>query len=275
MANVELDENYARSHINVKPGCYVMLSVSDTGCGMPPEIREKIFEPFFTTKEKGKGTGLGLSTVYGIVKQSEGSIYVYSEPGRGTTFKIYFPRIEEVTESIEPGAKITKSSQGSETILLVEDEEMVRRLARTILQDNGYNVLEASNGEEALRIAQEHGAKQIHLMLTDVVMPRMSGRELADCLESVRPEMKVLYISGYTDDAIIRHGVLEQGMAFIQKPFTPDALVRKVRNVLDKSQQEQQSFSEISKEGVIQKDGLQTSEKHERNSGQTDRRLLS
>jgi len=275
MANVELDENYARSHINVKPGCYVMLSVSDTGCGMPPEIREKIFEPFFTTKEKGKGTGLGLSTVYGIVKQSEGSIYVYSEPGRGTTFKIYFPRIEEVTESIEPGAKITKSFQGSETILLVEDEEMVRRLARTILQDNGYNVLEASNGEEALRIAQEHGAKQIHLMVTDVVMPRMSGRELADCLESVRPEMKVLYISGYTDDAIIRHGVLEQGMAFIQKPFTPDALVRKVRNVLDKSQQEQQSFSEIPKEGVIQKDGLQTSEKHERNSGQTDRRLLS
>jgi CheY-like chemotaxis protein len=242
---------------------------------MPPEIRKKIFDPFFTTKEKGKGTGLGLSTVYGIVKQSEGSIWVYSEPGRGTTFKMYFPRIEEVAKSIEPGAAITKSVQGSETILLVEDEEMVRRLGRTVLQNNGYNVLEASNGEEGLRIAQEHGAKQIHLMVTDVVMPRMSGRELADCLEPIRPEMKVLYMSGYTDDAIIRHGVLEQGMAFIQKPFAPDALLRKVRDVLDESQQEQQSFSETPKDGVMPGDELQTSGRHGRNSGQKDRRLLS
>jgi signal transduction histidine kinase len=234
-ANVELDENYARSHIIVTPGNYVILSVSDTGVGMTPEIKERIFEPFFTTKEKGKGTGLGLSTVYGIVQQSGGNIWVYSEPGLGTTFKIYLPRIEEGTESLRPAAVSTKPLGGSETILLVEDEEMVRKLACTVLEKNGYRVLEAPNGEEALRIAQEHSAKQIHLMITDVVMPRMSGRELADCLESVRPEMKVLYMSGYTDDAIIHHGVLDPGIAYIQKPFAPDVLALKVREVLDGS----------------------------------------
>jgi PAS domain S-box-containing protein len=234
-ANVELDENYARSHIIVTPGNYVILSVSDTGVGMTPEIKEQIFEPFFTTKEKGKGTGLGLSTVYGIVQQSGGNIWVYSEPGLGTTFKIYLPRIEEGTESLRPAAVSTKPLGGSETILLVEDEEMVRKLACTVLEKNGYRVLEAPNGEEALRIAQEHSAKQIHLMITDVVMPRMSGRELADCLESVRPEMKVLYMSGYTDDAIIHHGVLDPGIAYIQKPFAPDVLALKVREVLDGS----------------------------------------
>ena len=234
-ANVELDENYVRSHIIVTPGSYVILSVSDTGVGMTPEIKERIFEPFFTTKEKGKGTGLGLSTVYGIVHQSGGNIWVYSEPGLGTTFKIYLPRIEEGTASLRPAAVSTKPLGGSETILLVEDEEMVRKLACTVLEKNGYRVLEAPNGEEALRIAQEHSAKQIHLMITDVVMPRMSGRELADCLESVRPEMKVLYMSGYTDDAIIHHGVLDPGIAYIQKPFAPDVLALKVREVLDGS----------------------------------------
>ncbi len=234
-ANVELDENYARSHIIITPGNYVILSVSDTGVGITPEIKERIFEPFFTTKEKGKGTGLGLSTVYGIVQQSGGNIWVYSEPGLGTTFKIYLPRIEEGTESLRPAAVSTKPLGGSETILLVEDEEMVRKLACTVLEKNGYRVLEAPNGEEALRIAQEHSAKQIHLMITDVVMPGMSGRELADCLESVRPEMKVLYMSGYTDDAIIHHGVLDPGIAYIQKPFAPDVLALKVREVLDGS----------------------------------------
>ena len=233
-ANIELDENYARSHIGVTPGHYVMLSVSDTGVGIAREVKERIFEPFFTTKEKGKGTGLGLSTVYGIIQQSGGNIWVYSEPGLGTTFKIYLPRIEEDTESLKPSAVSTKSLQGSETILLVEDEEMVRKLACTILQKNGYKVLEAPNGEEALRIVQGQNGNPIQLMVTDVVMPGMSGCQLADRLERLRPEMKVLYISGYTDNAIVHHGVLEKGMNYIQKPFTVEELARKVREVLDK-----------------------------------------
>jgi PAS domain S-box-containing protein len=232
-ANVILDESYARSRIGVTPGHYVMLSVSDTGMGMRPEVKEQIFEPFFTTKEKGKGTGLGLSTVYGIIQQSSGNIWVYSEPGVGTTFKVYLPTIEEGTESLKPTSIPTESKQGFETILLVEDEEMVRKLARTVLQKNGYTVLEASNGEEALRIVQGQNGNPIHLMVTDVVMPGMSGRQLADRLLPLRPEMKVLYMSGYTDDAIVHHGVLDPGIAYIQKPFAPDALASKVRQILD------------------------------------------
>ena len=232
-ANAELDGNYARTHIGVTPGRFMMLSVSDTGHGMTPEIRERIFEPFFTTKEKDKGTGLGLSTVYGIIKQSGGNILVYSEPGQGTTFKIYLPMIEETTDSLGPSIVSTKPLEGSETVLLVEDEEAVRKLIHAILRNYGYKVLEAANGEEALRIAHEQPPQSIQLMLTDVVMPRMSGRELADCLKSVRPEMKVLYMSGYTSQAVVHHGVLDPATAYIQKPFTSDALASKVRDVLD------------------------------------------
>jgi CheY-like chemotaxis protein len=232
-ANVKLDESYARSHIGVAPGHYVMLSVSDTGAGMTPEIKERIFEPFFTTKEEGKGTGLGLSTVYGIVQQSGGNVWVYSEPGVGTTFKIYLPTIEEDTESLRPTALSTKPMQGFETILLVEDEETVRKLACTVLQKYGYTVLEAPNGEEALRIVQGQNGNPIHLMVTDVVMPGMSGRQLAERLVSLWPKLKVLYMSGYTDNAIVHHGVLDPGIAYIQKPFAPDALASKVREILD------------------------------------------
>jgi len=232
-ANVKLDESYARSHIGVTPGHYVMLSVSDTGAGMTPEIKERIFEPFFTTKEKGKGTGLGLSTVYGIVQQSGGNVWVYSEPGVGTTFKIYLPTIEEDTESLRPTALSTKPTQGFETILVVEDEETVRKLACTVLQNYGYTVLEAPNGEEALRIVQGQNGNPIHLMVTDVVMPGMSGRQLAERLVSLCPKLKVLYMSGYTDNAIVHHGVLDPGIAYIQKPFASDALASKVREILD------------------------------------------
>jgi PAS domain S-box-containing protein len=231
-ANVELDENYALTHVDIKPGRYVMFSVSDTGVGMTPEIKERIFEPFFTTKQKG--TGLGLSTVYGIIQQSSGNVWVYSEPGVGTTFKIYLPTIEEDTESLRPTALSTKPTQGFETILLVEDEEIVRKLACKVLQNYGYTVLEAPNGEEALRIAQGQNGNPIHLMVTDAVMPGMSGRQLAELLVPLWPEMKVLYMSGYTDNAIVHHGVLDPGIAYIQKPFTLDAIARKVREVLDR-----------------------------------------
>jgi two-component system, cell cycle sensor histidine kinase and response regulator CckA len=231
-ANVELDEAYARAHIAVKPGRYLMLSVSDTGVGMTREVKERVFEPFFTTKGTGKGTGLGLSTVYGIVKQSGGNIWIYSEPGRGTTLKIYLPRVDEPIEVFKEKFE-EDLPRGSETILVVEDEEEVRKLAARVLQRQGYKVLEAPQGGDALLICEQH-QDPIHLMLTDVVMPGMSGHQLAKRLESLQPRMKVLYMSGYTNNAIAQHGVLGEGVNYIQKPFTVDGLARKVREVLEK-----------------------------------------
>ncbi len=231
--NVELDEEYARAHVAVSPGSYVMLSVSDNGEGMTPEVKEQVFEPFFTTKGKGKGTGLGLSTVYGIVKQSGGNIWVYSELGKGTTFKIYLPRVDEPVE--EPGKRVIREGmpQGSETVLVVEDNEEVRTFAVLVLKRQGYKTLEASNGDEALHLCE--GMKEsIHLILTDVVMPGMNGCQLVEHLRQGCRDLKALYMSGYTDNAVIHHGVLEKGMDYIQKPFTIEALSRKVREVLDK-----------------------------------------
>jgi CheY-like chemotaxis protein len=199
---------------------------------MDANIQTHVFEPFFTTKEVGKGTGLGLATVYGIVKQSEGHVWLYSEVGRGTAFKIYLPCAEAVTKEVEVEADDLESLQGSETVLLVEDEDVVREMATEILRDSGYRVLEAKHGHEAIILERQHSG-EIHLMLTDVVMPQMSGRELAEQLAPLRRDMKVLYMSGYTDDAIVHHGVLEEGTAFIGKPFTPTALARKIREVLD------------------------------------------
>ncbi|MBI4165217.1 MAG: response regulator [Acidobacteria bacterium] len=231
-ANAELDANYARRHAMAAPGRFVMLAVSDTGCGMDAETQSHIFEPFFTTKETGKGTGLGLATVYGIVKQIGGDIWVYSELGRGTTFKIYFPQVEEAERAVQPPKVVSASQRGSETIIVVEDEEPVRSLVRRVLESKGYAVLTASTAEEATRICEQQEGK-ISLLLTDVVMPGMSGRKLAQHLGFSRPEMKILYMSGYTDNAIVHHGVLDPGTAFLQKPFTPDAILRKVREVLD------------------------------------------
>ena len=230
-ADVFLDDEYAREHFPTEPGPYVMLAISDTGMGMDAETQARIFEPFFTTKELGKGTGLGLSTVYGIVKQSNGFVWVYSEPGCGTTFKIYLPQVD--AEKTTKAKLVAEAAcNGSETILLVEDEDVVRKLAREVLEDAGYNVLEADCGEEAIRLCTEY-TQEVHLLLSDVVMPGTSGKEIAERLVSLRPEMKVLFMSGYTDEAIVHHGVLDSGVKFLQKPFSPAALSRKVREVLD------------------------------------------
>jgi CheY-like chemotaxis protein len=231
-SNVELQSPFSRQHPEAPSGPFVMLVVSDTGCGMAEAVRAQIFEPFFTTKEIGKGTGLGLATVYGIVKQSGGHIEVHSEVGRGTVFQIYLPRVPDAERPRHSLGGPTTLDQGSETILLVEDEASVRVTARHVLSASGYAVLEAADGEAALQICQQH-AEAIHLLLTDVVMPKMGGRQLADLLQPLRPDMKVLFLSGYTDDALVRHGVQESHMAFLQKPFTPAALARKVREVLD------------------------------------------
>ncbi|MFH1596233.1 MAG: PAS domain S-box protein [Pseudomonadota bacterium] len=232
-ADADLDEAYAQNHLEAQPGPYVMLAVSDTGVGLDQEGQARIFEPFFTTKELGKGTGLGLSTVYGIVKQSGGLIWVYSEPGKGTTFKIYLPRLEAAGDlAAGLGQVPDKCDWGSETVLLVEDEDMVRHVARRILARHGYTVLEAASGDEALAISREN-AGPIHLMLTDVVMPGMSGWEIMENLKPERPGMKVLFMSGHTENAIVHHGVLDPGTAFIQKPFKHTVLTHKIREVLD------------------------------------------
>jgi signal transduction histidine kinase/ActR/RegA family two-component response regulator len=243
-ANVELDPAYSDMHITVTPGSYVMLAVSDTGIGMDAETKSHIFEPFFTTKEVGKGTGLGLSMIYGIVKQSGGNIWVYSEPGKGTTFKIYLPRVQAVSTETISLSKHTDVARAlsTETILLVEDEEMVRKLASDILRDKGYQVLVAKTGEEAVRICKEYGGP-IHLMLTDVVMPEMNGRKLAENVSEIQQNMKVVYMSGYTDDSIIHHGVLAPGTNFIEKPFTSETLTSKIRQVLEKSSHPNEEFS--------------------------------
>jgi CheY-like chemotaxis protein len=230
-SNVELDEVYARSHATVKPGPHVMLAVSDTGVGMTPETMAHVFEPFFTTKAKGKGTGLGLATVYGIIKQSGGSIWVYSELGQGAVFKIYLPTVSEGPAAREPAKTETDSALGSETILVVEDEEGVRSLIHLALESAGYIVLEMEDAERALATCANHDGP-IHLLLTDVVMPQMSGPVVASKVAALRPGIKVLYMSGYTDDAVVHHGVLSQDMPFIQKPFSPVALREKIREVL-------------------------------------------
>lgn len=230
-ANVDLDDAYAREHFPVVPGRYVLLAISDTGLGMDAETQKHIFEPFFTTKELGKGTGLGLSTVYGIVKQSGGYIWVYSEINKGTTFKVYLPRVEEAAEAVVK-TQAERPLEGNETILLVEDADGIRRLTQQCLESKGYTILAVGDAPEALRLAKEY-ASPIHLLLTDVVLPSLGGPEMAKQLTSERPEIRVLYMSGYTDDAIVHHGVLEPGIAFLQKPFSVDDLWNKVRAVLD------------------------------------------
>jgi two-component system, cell cycle sensor histidine kinase and response regulator CckA len=230
--NVEFAGKSIRRHMVVEPGRYVVLSVTDNGTGMSAETQTHIFEPFFTTKEVGKGTGLGLATVYGIVKQSGGSIWVYSELGKGTTFRIYLPRVDEFVSAEEDERAHRPVPMGSETILLVEDENMVRDLVQEILEEYGYEVLTASNGIAGLELCRNFEGR-IHLLITDVVMPHMSGRELAESIGAIRPETRVLYMSGFTDDAVVRHGVLADDMCFIQKPFSPEALATKARELLD------------------------------------------
>ena len=232
--NKELDETYTHSHFSVIPGRYVILSVSDTGCGIPPEVIEKIFDPFFTTKMKDKGTGLGLSTVYGIIKQSGGYIWVYSEPGQGTTFKIYLPQVnEEETDVPLKRNEAVDFPRGSETILLVEDEDSLRSLAVRILNELGYKVHGAANGGEAIKLAREHKGEKIHLLITDLVMPQMSGKEVVEQFTTLHPHAKILLISGYMDSTVSHQALIEPRTHFLQKPFSLTDLAKKVRDVLD------------------------------------------
>ncbi|MBI4870907.1 MAG: response regulator [Candidatus Riflebacteria bacterium] len=230
--NVTLDEGYARTHLDARPGRYAMLAVSDTGSGMTAEVRERIFEPFFTTKDKGKGTGLGLATVYGIVKQSGGSIFVYSEPGKGSSFKIYLPRVDQsLGDDLAEEPVATRPRRGL-NVLLVEDSPEVRLLSRNILERIGCHVVDAGDPDEALRLASMPDFS-VELLITDFVLPRMSGRDLASRLAASHPRMKILFMSGYTDDAITEHGGLPNGHHFLPKPFTPQGLARKLAEVLE------------------------------------------
>src|SRR4051794_28149420 len=228
-ANVDVDEAQVRTHADGSPGPHVLLAVSDTGVGMDEDVAKHLFEPFFTTKPAGAGTGLGLATVFGVVKQSGGGIYVYSEPGRGSTFKIYLPAAAAPADAVEPVVE-AQAKRGSETIMVVEDDEGVRELVRLMLEANGYEVLTVGDAEEAARLCTVRG---IDLLLTDVVMPEVSGSELAERLAALAPDMRVLFMSGYSDEAVVRHGELTEAAAFLEKPFTEKALARKVREVLD------------------------------------------
>jgi two-component system, cell cycle sensor histidine kinase and response regulator CckA len=231
-ANVDLDESYAQTRVDLRPGPYVMLAVSDTGTGMSPEVVARIFEPFFTTKTVGKGTGLGLSTVHGIVKQSGGHVEVYTEPGRGSTFKVYLPRVRAGAAAPRAPRSEPEHDSGNECILLVENEDLVRGVLQESLQLRGYKVIVAADGNEAIAIC-ERGDPPIDLLVTDVVMPVMSGPELVARLAAIRPELRVLFISGFPDRALVHQGLRGVGTSFLQKPFSPDALTRTVRAVLD------------------------------------------
>lgn len=232
--NVTLDENHSHAHPDARPGNYVMLSIRDTGTGMSDEVKAHLFEAFFTTKPKGKGTGLGLATCQTIVKQCGGFIEVQSEPGKGTAFRIYFPQVDQALDAPARPAAAKPLVRGTETILLVEDEPTVRHLAFNILQSQGYNVLSANNGQEGLRVAREYKDQPIRLAITDVIMPQMSGKVMAEWLKETCPDLKVLFTSGYTDDALVQHGMLEPGIAFLPKPYTAASLTHKVREILDR-----------------------------------------
>lgn len=232
-SNVTLDETYTQQHLDMWPGEYVLLAVTDTGSGMPPEVLAHIFEPFFTTKEEGKGTGLGLATCYGIIKQSEGYIHVYSEEGTGTTFKVYLPRVHDTAVTTTAVAKSEHLPTGTETVLLAEDEPSVRQLVTTVLHQQGYTVIAAANGVEALHLARENTELGIDLLVSDVVMPQMGGSLLAQSIKTIYPDIKILFISGYPDNSVTQSGILEQGSAFLQKPFSSELLAHKVRDLLD------------------------------------------
>jgi CheY-like chemotaxis protein len=234
--NVVLDADSAQQHPGAVPGPYVVLTVNDTGVGMDQETQARLFEPFFTTKELGQGTGLGLATVYGIVTQSQGSIWLHSEPGHGSTFKVYFPVVGAETVAALPTRREAPSLTGDETILIVEDQAQARTVTGEMLRRHGYSVIEAANGPEAIVKSAEHEGK-IDMLLTDVVLPAMSGRRVADLMQSVRTSLRVIYMSGYTTDAIVHHGMLDPGLVLIQKPYTAEALLRKIREVFDSPDQ--------------------------------------